>query len=157
MFDFASDGRNEGGTPGRNDKGLVTYDRSTRKDAFFYYKANWTTNPMVYITGHTFTNRMTNAITAKVYANCDTVELLLNGASQGVVTSTNCIFTWPVKLQRGANAVQAMGTKGTIKVSDSLVWNAAAQPPVTSIPGPASAAVHLKDTNDALQIGRAHV
>ena len=85
VFDFASDGRNEGDTPGRNDKGLVTYDRQVRKDAFYYYKANWTTNPMVYITGHTFTNRLTNSITAKVYANCDSVELFLNGVSQGVV------------------------------------------------------------------------
>jgi beta-galactosidase len=150
MFDFASDGRNEGGIPGRNDKGLVTYDRSTRKDAFFYYKANWTTNPMVYITGHTLTNRMTNAITAKVYANCDTVELLLNGASQGVVTSTNCIFTWPVRLQRGTNVVQAVGTKGSIKVSDSLVWNAAAQPPLASITIPVGTSVSLNSGEDAL-------
>ena len=50
MFDFAADSRNEGDTPGRNDKGLVTYDRQTRKDAFFWYKANWTTTPFVYIT-----------------------------------------------------------------------------------------------------------
>ena len=98
-----------------------------------YYKANWTTNPMVYITGHTFTNRLTNAVTAKVYANCDTVELILNGASQGVVASTNCIFTWAVTLQRGANAVQAVGRKGAVKVSDSLVWNVPAQPPLGSI------------------------
>jgi len=45
MFDFASDGRNEGDTPGRNDKGLVTYDRATRKDAFYWYKANWSSQP----------------------------------------------------------------------------------------------------------------
>ena len=41
MFDFAVDSRNEGDTPGRNDKGLVTYDRKTRKDAFYWYRANW--------------------------------------------------------------------------------------------------------------------
>jgi beta-galactosidase len=124
MFDFAVAGRNEGDTPGRNDKGLVTYDRQVRKDAFYYYKANWTTNPMVYITGHTFTNRLTNAITTKVYANCDSVELFLNGASQGVVASTNCIFTWPVTLSGGTNVVRAVGTKGSVQVHDSLVWSA---------------------------------
>src|SRR5439155_3899186 len=70
MFDFAADGRNEGNAPGRNDKGLVTYDRQIRKDAFYWYKANWTTNAMVYITGHTFTNRIAS-ITAKAYSNCD--------------------------------------------------------------------------------------
>jgi beta-galactosidase len=124
MFDFAVAGRNEGDTPGRNDKGLVTYDRQVRKDAFYYYKANWTTSPMVYITGHTFTNRLTNNITAKVYANCDSVELFLNGASQGATTSTNCIFTWPLMLRAGTNTVQAIGTKDSVKVDDSLAWTA---------------------------------
>ena len=112
-FDFASDGRNEGDTPGRNDKGLVTYDRQVRKDAFYFYKANWTTNPMVYITGHTFTNRLTNAITAKVYANCDSVELFVNGTSQGTTTGTNCIFTWPVMLQSGTNRCPRSAPRAT--------------------------------------------
>lgn len=51
MFDFAADNRNEGETPGRNDKGLVTYDRRIKKDAFVFYQANWTTEPMVYLAG----------------------------------------------------------------------------------------------------------
>jgi len=131
MFDFAVAGRNEGDTPGRNDKGLVTYDRQVRKDAFYYYKANWTMNPMVYITGHTFTNRLTIAVTAKVYANCDSVELFLNGNSQGVRTSTNCIFTWPVKLSGGTNVVMAIGNKGGVRVSDSLAWVSPASMPTT--------------------------
>jgi beta-galactosidase len=122
MFDFAVAGRNEGDIPGRNDKGLVTYDRLVRKDAFYYYQANWTTNPMVYITGHTFTNRLTNAVTAKVYANCDSVELFLNGNSRGVATSTNCIFTWPVTLSGGTNVVRAFGRKDNVQVSDALIW-----------------------------------
>jgi beta-galactosidase len=152
MFDFASDGRNEGGAPGRNDKGLVTYDRQVRKDAFYWYKANWTTNPMVYITGHTFTNRLTNAITAKVYANCDSVELFLNGASQGVATSTNCIFTWPLSLQSGANTIQAVGAKGTVNVNDSLVWNVPVLPPVALINNPAMPTVFLSSTNSVQQL-----
>ena len=149
MFNFAVDSRNEGDTPGRNDKGLVTYDRLVRKDAFYYYQANWTTNPMVYITGHTFTNRLTNAITAKVYANCDSVELFLNGVSQGTRTSTNCIFTWPVTLVPGSNSVQAVGTVGSTQVTDSLFWLA----PITlSITNPAVPIVYLNSTNDALQL-----
>lgn len=123
LADFAVDNRNEGDTPGRNDKGLVTYDRKTRKDAFYWYKANWNPEPMVHITGHTFTNRMASSITAKVYANCDSVELILNGASQGTRTSTNCIFTWPVTLQSGTNVVRAVGKKGGATVEDSLNWN----------------------------------
>jgi beta-galactosidase len=124
LTDFASDSRKEGETPGRNDKGLVRYDRKVRKDAFYWYKANWTTNPMVYITGHTFTQRMTNAITAKVYGNCGPVELYLNGVSQGTRSSTNCIYTWPINLAAGTNNVRAVGQAGG--VSDSLVWIAPA-------------------------------
>jgi beta-galactosidase len=152
MFDFAVDSRNEGDTPGRNDKGLVTYDRQVRKDAFYWYKANWTTSPMVYITGHTFTNRLTNAITAKVYANCDSVELFLNGASQGATTSTNCIFTWPLMLQSGTNTVQATGTKGGSNVTDSLIWIVPILPPNAAIINPAIPTVILNSTNVVLQL-----
>lgn len=128
MADFASDARNEGGLPGLNDKGLVTYDRRLRKDAFYFYKANWTTDPMVYITGHTFTNRMANSITAKVYSNCDSVELFVNENSLGRRSSTNCIYTWAVTLLSGANSVRAVGTKDSKTVSDSLSWNGPAAP-----------------------------
>ncbi len=150
MFDFAVAGRDEGDTPGRNDKGLVTYDRQVRKDAFYYYKANWTTDPMVYITGHTFTNRLASNITAKVYANCDSVELFVNGVSHGVVTSRNCIFTWPVVLKPGANDVRAVGTKGASTVTDALVWIAPAPPPPVSIATPAGAVGHLNGNNRTL-------
>src|SRR5438045_5636565 len=77
---------------------------------------------MVYITGHTFTNRLTNFITAKIYANCDSVELFVNGNSRGTRASTNCIFTWPVSLQSGSNTVVAVGSKTGTQVTDSLVW-----------------------------------
>jgi beta-galactosidase len=152
LFDFASDGRNEGDAPGRNDKGLVTYDRQVRKDAFYWYKANWTTNPMVYLSGHTFTNRQTNAITAKVYANCDSVELFVNGASQGVATSTNCIFSWPVVLPSGASTVQAVGTKGAANVNDSLTWVVPVLPPGVSIINPATPTVFLNSSNSTLAL-----
>ncbi|HEX4263889.1 MAG TPA: glycoside hydrolase family 2 TIM barrel-domain containing protein [Verrucomicrobiae bacterium] len=122
LADFAADDRNEGDTPGRNDKGLVTYDRQIRKDAFYWYQANWTTKPMVYITGHHFTNRLADSFTAKVYANCDSVDLSLNGILQGTRASTNCIFTWPIKLRPGTNAVRAIGKKDSVTVTDSLNW-----------------------------------
>jgi beta-galactosidase len=138
LFEFAADMRDEGDTAGRNDKGLITYDRQIRKDAFYWYKANWTADAMVYVTGHTFTNRLTNSITAKVYANCDSVELFLNGSSQGTRASTNCIFTWPVLLHPGANSVQAVGSKGGVRVSDSLVWNAPALLPGAGVVTPAT-------------------
>ena len=151
MFDFASDGRNEGDTPGRNDKGLNSYDRQFHKDTFYFYKANWTTNPMVYITGHTFTNRI-NSITAKIYANCDSVELFVNGISQGSQIGTNGIFLWPVTLAGGTNTVTAVGTKSGTNVTDSLVWVAPLLPPTAVILSPTASIVYLNSTNDTLQL-----
>jgi beta-galactosidase len=123
MFDFAVDGRKEGDAPGRNDKGLVTYDRRTRKDAFFWYKANWTDAPMVYLTSRRHTQR-TDAVTAvKVYSNCDKVELRLNGASLGERTAADHRFIWKdVTLKPGGNRLEAIGTKGQKTVVDSCAW-----------------------------------
>ena len=121
LLDFASDCRNEGDTAGRNDKGLATYDRMIRKDAFYFYKASWTTNAMVYIAGHTFTNRIAN-ITAKAYSNCGSVQLFVNGVSQGSAASSSNTFLWPVTLQSGTNNVSAIGTLGSTTVTDSLMW-----------------------------------
>ena len=82
--------------PGRNDKGLVTYDRQDAQGRLLLLQGQLDDQPDGLHHRPTFTNRLTNTITAKVYANCDSVELFLNGVSQGSVTSTNCIFTWPV-------------------------------------------------------------
>jgi beta-galactosidase len=141
MFDFASDSRNEGDHPGLNDKGLVTYDRQICKDAYYFYQASWTTNAMVYITGHTFTNRFTNNITAKIYANCDSVQLIVNGVSQGSHAGTNSIFLWPIALASGTNIVQAIGIKGSSKVTDSLIWIAPVTPPATSVHSPTASPI----------------
>ncbi len=124
MFDFASDGRSEGDTNGRNDKGLVTYDRQTRKDAFYWYKANWTTTPFVYITSRRWTDRTTAVTTIKVYGTVDSVTLTLNGVALGSAkTSTNHIYSWPnVTLAPGANSVQATGTRGGTTYTDTVTW-----------------------------------
>jgi beta-galactosidase len=79
LFDFGSAIRDEGGVKGRNCKGLVTWDRKTKKDAFYYYKACWTKEPLVYITGRRFAKRDGNATTVKVYSNCPEVTLYVNG------------------------------------------------------------------------------
>jgi len=129
---------------------MTTYDRLVHKDVYYFYKANWTTNPMVYITGHTFTNRLTNKVTAKVYANCDTVQLLVNGLSQGSQTSTNCIYTWPVSLLGGSNSIVAVGTKGASNVTDSLSWFLYVPAPVVSVFRPVGSAAWLSSTSLAL-------
>src|SRR5208283_2590774 len=125
MFDFAVATRHEGSIPGRNDKGLVTYDRKTRKDAFYFYKANWSDEPVLYITSRRFSER-TNALTSvKIYSNADKVELLLNGKSQAWRTDcTNGVFIWPdVQLKAGDNRVEARAERHGQKLNDSCVWN----------------------------------
>ncbi|MGW2383493.1 hypothetical protein [Streptomyces lincolnensis] len=82
-FDFASDGRNEGDTPGINDKGLVTHDRQIRKDAFYWYKANWATTPTLYITSRRWTQRTVATTELKVYSNAAEVTDTLNGPPWG--------------------------------------------------------------------------
>ncbi|MFZ1072250.1 MAG: glycoside hydrolase family 2 TIM barrel-domain containing protein [Verrucomicrobiia bacterium] len=124
MFDFAVSTRHEGGVPGRNDKGLVTYDRKTKKDAFYYYKANWSDEPMVYITSRRFIRR-TNAVTdVKIYSNAKEVELLVNDTSQGKrADGTNCVFIWKdVQLQPGENRVEARAERDGKRLSDDCVW-----------------------------------
>ncbi|MBN1511469.1 MAG: glycoside hydrolase family 2 protein [Phycisphaerae bacterium] len=123
MFDFAVDGRNEGDTPGRNDKGLVTYDRRTRKDAFHAYKANWTDEPMVYIASRRFQERTTASANVRVYSNCEDVELFVNEKSLGPKRADHGAFVWPdVTLQSGRNAIRAVGRIKDAIVTDSCEW-----------------------------------
>jgi len=125
MFDFASDGRNEGDTPGRNDKGLVTYDRATRKDGFYWYKANWSSQPTVYITDRRYNPRPGGNITVRVYSNLAQIELKVNGASQGVQTSDDHIFSFNITVPPGATAfVEACGNASSGTICDSVSWTA---------------------------------
>jgi beta-galactosidase len=129
MFDFASDGRNEGDTPGRNDKGLVTYDRHTRKDAFYWYQANWSTDPVLYITSRRYVNRPTNTVEVKVYSNLDEVRLTVNGVSWGAVRSPDHIFRWTdVALGPGQNVVEVQGTRDGRFFTDGVKWSAPGAP-----------------------------
>lgn len=77
MFDFASDGRQEGDTVGQNDKGLVNRER-VRKDSFWFYKSVWNSEPMVHIADKRFTLRPSSFPLAKVYSNAESCELFVN-------------------------------------------------------------------------------
>jgi beta-galactosidase len=124
MFDFASAGRNEGATPGRNDKGLVTADRTTRKDAFYWYQANWSALPVLHITSRRFVDRTQPVTAIKIYSNAEAVELRVNGVSLGSKTSASHIFLWPgVTLQPGRNAIAANALHGGRELADRCEWN----------------------------------
>src|SRR3546814_2704251 len=78
-FDLASDGRSEGDRNGINDKGLVTYDRAVRKDAYYWYQANWSDRPMLHLTERRHDYRTQARVTVRVYSNQPAVRLTVNG------------------------------------------------------------------------------
>lgn len=124
LCDFAVSTRHEGGVPGRNDKGLVTYDRKVKKDAFYFYEANWSAEPVLYIADRRFTER-TNAVTdVTIFSNAGKVELVLNGKSQGKRRSNgDCIFVWKnIRLQPGENRVIAKADRDGKSLSDNCRW-----------------------------------
>ena len=96
MFDFAADARNQGGEPGMNHKGLVTFDRKTKKDSFYLYKAWWSSEPFVHICGKRFVDRVEKKQTITVYSNQDTVTLFANGKEVATKTGSH-IFTFRVE------------------------------------------------------------
>lgn len=79
MFDFAADARNQGGDPGMNHKGLVTFDRKLKKDCFYLYKAYWTEDPFVYLAGRRYEYRTETVTEITVYSTCGEVALYNNG------------------------------------------------------------------------------
>lgn len=79
MFDFAADARDQGGEPGMNHKGLVTFDRKTKKDSFYLYKAYWSSEAFVHIAGSRYVDRPEKVTTVKVYSNQPKVALYVNG------------------------------------------------------------------------------
>lgn len=79
MFDFGCVARDEGGVQGRNNKGLVTMDRKIKKEAFYVYKAYWSTEPFVYVCGRRYAQRAMESTTIKVYSNQPSVSLYVDG------------------------------------------------------------------------------
>lgn len=120
MFDFGAAHRTEGEIAGKNDKGLVTFDRAHKKDAFYLYKANWNTeDPFVYITSRRLTERKAQQQLIKVYSNQPEVELFLNGKSLGKKKTNYGIVVWEnVGIQVGTNSLSA---KARQKISDEIV------------------------------------
>ena len=130
MFDFAADARDEGGCKGRNNKGLVTYDRKIRKDSFFLYKAYWTSEPMVHICGRRFADRAPGQRDVTVYTNCETVTLYLNGQKVGSCSAKDhaCVFP-ELDFKNGENELTAYGENAAVRqAEDQIALNGVEQP-----------------------------
>jgi len=112
-FDFAADARNEGGVVGMNNKGLVTYDRKIKKDAFYIYKAYWNAEPMVYVAGGRFVDRAPEERTVTVYTNQANITLYVNGeAVETKKAEDHCVVFENVPLKDGENTVCAKSCCG---------------------------------------------
>lgn len=123
MFDFGAAHRTEGDRPGINDKGLVTFDRKVRKDAFYFYKANWNREePMLYLTGKRNTVRTQRLQTITAFTNQAGAELFVNGKSYGKTTPDSyAILEWKnVELQPGENEIKVVSTNKKLPLSDSF-------------------------------------
>ena len=97
LADFAADGREEGGVPGRNQKGLVNFDRTVRKDAFYAYKAAWSDHPFVHIAGRRYVDRAEETTDVTVYSNQPEVSLWIDGKLVGTESGPR-VFRFQVPL-----------------------------------------------------------
>ena len=123
MFDFGAAHRTEGDRPGINDKGLVTFDRKVRKDAFYFYKANWNREePMLYLTGKRNTVRTQRLQTIIAFTNQAGAELFVNGKSYGkAIPDSYAILEWKnVELEPGENEIKVVSTNKKLPLSDSF-------------------------------------
>ena len=106
LFDFAADGRDEGGKNGENQKGLVTFDRKLRKDAFYLYKAHWSKEPFVHLCGRRYADRAETVTQIKVYTNQPEVTLLVDGHIAQTKTGAK-VFNFAVPIS-GEHTVTAV-------------------------------------------------
>lgn len=105
-FDFGADGRGEGGKPGQNQKGLVTFDRKTKKDAYFIYKAYLSKDPFVHLCGRRYVNRAESKTEIKVYSNLSHVTLLVDGREYAAQDGDKIFrFTVPIS---GTHTIEAV-------------------------------------------------
>ncbi|MFT3824791.1 MAG: glycoside hydrolase family 2 TIM barrel-domain containing protein [Chitinophagaceae bacterium] len=126
MFDFATPMWNRGSMPARNMKGLVSFDRTVRKDAFYWYKANWSKEPVVYITERRTVQRQNAVTPVTVYSNRGIPVLYLNGkklAIQPVVKESPVHYVFEgVTLKKGKNQLKVVVTDGGKKLEDQVEW-----------------------------------
>ena len=116
MFDFAADGRNEGGKDGQNQKGLVTFDRKLKKDAFYLYKAAWNKRePFIHICGRRYADRAEDVAEVKVYSNLSPVTLYEDGKALETKDGRT-VFTFKVPLT-GEHMIEAKAGEYTDRIT----------------------------------------
>lgn len=125
MFEFAVPMWNRGGVNARNLKGLITYDRKQKKDAFYWYKANWNPEPMLYIAERRNNIRKQAQVKVEVFSNLENITLTLNDGKpvtghQGA-NHRDFIFD-NILLKAGINTLKATGTHNGKTITDTITW-----------------------------------
>jgi len=125
LADFGSSIRTEGDKDGINDKGLVTYDRKIKKDAFYFYKANWNPVPMLYIAERRNNIRHTALTSIKIFTNVPSATLWVNGKLLGthIKNDLNTILWSGVRLKKGQNNIVVKAVSGGKEIADNCIWN----------------------------------
>ena len=122
MFDFGAAHRTEGDRPGINDKGLVTFDRKVKKDAFYFYKANWNKQePMLHLAEKRSLLRVKSQQTIMAFTTAPQVELFINGVSLGKQKADAfATVVWKgVNMQEGENVIRVVAL-GKHPLSDQV-------------------------------------
>jgi len=120
MFDAASEVREEGDTTDVNTKGLVSFDRKVKKDAYYFYQAAWRTDvPVLHLTGKRYTDRAYRSVDVRAYSNQPRARLSVNGRDIGWTNCIDAVCVWKsVRLDAGANNLVAEA--GLVR--DSAEW-----------------------------------
>ena len=132
MFDFGCAARDEGGVAGRNNKGLITMDRKTKKDSYYIYKAYWNPEPMVHLCGKRYAQRAGEERDIKVYTNQDSVTLYMNGEEVGTQAPVDHIAIFTVNMKDGENIFLAVAGE----VKDTMtIEKVEVEPEIYVLPG----------------------
>ena len=126
MFDFSVAGWNRGGIQSLNHKGLVTFDRTTKKDAFYFYKANWSKLPVLYIAERRNVDRTVENTSVKIYTNLSKVTLYVNNkkiAAQKLTSAIKIISFEDIVLQKGENTIKVVSNDRKNQLEDTVIWN----------------------------------
>lgn len=125
MFDFAVPTSRRGSVEARNMKGMMTFDRKTKKDSYYWYKANWSKDPVLYMTQRRNDLRERRQTSVTVYSNIGTPRVSLNGRDLGTPrrgnTDVHYIFD-DVRLDDGENVLCAEAVSGGKQYTDTITW-----------------------------------
>ena len=124
MFEFAVPAWNRGGVNARNLKGLITFDRQRKKDSFYWYKANWNPEPMIYLANRRDNKRTQEETKIQLFSNLKEVSVEVNGKSYQAVKGENDKH-WvvnQVQLQKGENKIVAKGKGAKGELTDEMIW-----------------------------------